>query len=330
MNTLKTFRMAGLLLLLSVPGALRAQGLPEMIGRIEGDTFSARGAVSVTRGVTFLASGSDVTLESGTARLVLVDGSEIDICGPAHLSLLKSGGTVTIALDYGRIHGRLAAALPVSVYTAQLLATPVSIAEKPRDVTIGLDRAGAMCVLATHGAVRLEPQLGGPGLMVPQNGEMTFSGGQVETVRDSPGECRCDVPVAKAEPPPARVKPPEVSIAASAAELKKAEKKEEPAKAAGEQVTFTAVMPPLTFDSSAPPKPAENSMHRQEMILLIREVRIVPAAIYTGRVEPKQKVSKATVQQTASSGSASTAQKVSFGTKFKNFFRRLFGEKAQT
>src|SRR5207245_6393642 len=53
---------------------------------------------------TVLRSGGDVRVKSGTARIDLVEGGQISICGPAHLSVLKSGGSLTIALDTGTIH----------------------------------------------------------------------------------------------------------------------------------------------------------------------------------------------------------------------------------
>ena len=53
---------------------------------------------------TVLRSGSDVHVKAGQARIELIEGGHITICGPAHFSVLKSGGSLTLALDTGTIH----------------------------------------------------------------------------------------------------------------------------------------------------------------------------------------------------------------------------------
>ena len=64
---------------------------------------------------TILRSGSDVVVKSGSAHIDLVEGGNITICGPAHLSVLKSGGSLTIALDNGTIHMHVESSLALSV-----------------------------------------------------------------------------------------------------------------------------------------------------------------------------------------------------------------------
>src|SRR6266849_2827882 len=109
------------------------QGPPETVGRIFGDDIAVKGALNVEvengRSTTVLASGSDVLVRSGQARLELAEGGEIGICGPAHFSLLKSGGAVTLALDYGRIHARLLGSPALAIYTPLIVATPMAIGE---------------------------------------------------------------------------------------------------------------------------------------------------------------------------------------------------------
>jgi hypothetical protein len=88
-----------------------------------------------------------------------------------------------------------------------------------------------------------------------------------------------------------------------------------------------AVMPPLTFDAKNPnpPRPA-----RPEMVRLIREVRVQPAIVFRGRVEPKIKpvsLQKAASQESAEAAQDAQPKKPGFGTRLKNFFRRLFGGK---
>jgi hypothetical protein len=86
-------------------------------------------------------------------------------------------------------------------------------------------------------------------------------------------------------------------------------------------------MPPLTFDARQPHPPPPT---RPEIVALLGEVRVQPATVYAGRVEKHAKSRDARTPApgtlSASSG-AKTGQKVSFGTKLKNFFRRLFGRR---
>src|SRR5947209_14338695 len=127
------------------PCVLAAQAQSETVGRIEGDAIAVKGAVGVEvengRSITLLASGSQVTVKSGQARVTLAEGGEIGICGPAHLSLLKSGNSVTVALDYGRVHAKLDRGVPLTVYTPLIVATPVAIGDAPRDATVGFERS---------------------------------------------------------------------------------------------------------------------------------------------------------------------------------------------
>ncbi len=307
----------------------RAQA-PETVGRIEGTTFTASGQVRVARepghNTTTLLSGSEVVVHEGHARLILTDGSEVDVCGPAKLSLLKSGGAVTLALDYGRIHGRLAPSLPITVYTALATATPVSIASNQRDVVVGLEQQGNLCVNAVLGAVRLEHQLTGERLLAPQGAELTVPATSLNSITTSPGICRCDAPpqpvivgVSKdaAEAAAAQPKPPAPSVAPQPEPRARAAEATPPA-TPREEPRVIAVMPPLTFDAKNPnpPRPAG-----PEMVRLIREVRVQPATVFRGRVEPRKPAAP------RATGIDEKEKKPGFGTRLKNFFRRLFGGK---
>ena len=109
------------------PSRLSAQDLPVIIGRIEGDDLvvktATHGGVETDAGPTVVASGSDVTLRSGHALLLLDAGGEIIICGPAHFTLLKSAGAVTLALDYGRVHPSLDSPETLTIYTPMIART---------------------------------------------------------------------------------------------------------------------------------------------------------------------------------------------------------------
>lgn len=333
--------MAGLLpLLLLAPLLLHAQAPPETIGRIEGDAIAVKGAINVEvengRSTTVLTSGSEVTVRSGEARLELVEGGEIAVCAPAHFSLLKSGGAITLALDYGRVHPRLERGVPLTIYTPQVVATPMAIGDAPRDATIGLDAAGAMCVLAERGAVRIELQLTGQTLLVPQGGEIALAGGQMETLRGTSGGCRCEVLAARAKPVEGP-KPPELSVPAPARlaqpikpreKNEKAEAGDDPKPPTIEEPIYKVLMPPLMFDASKPVPPPEPST---ETILLVRRVRVRPVVVFRGRVEAPPEPPPVTVAQaqppiallSPAAEDPPAKKEVTLAARIKNFFRRL-------
>ena len=147
--------------------------LGDAVGAIDGESISVEGPMSVEvvqgKVKTVLRSGSDVHVKAGQARIDLVEGGSITICGPAHFSVLKSGGSLTVALDTGTIHAHLESDQPLTIYTAQIQAHPISIGNGPEDTLVGLDASGAMCVRANKGAVRIEQQLTGQSVVIPQN-----------------------------------------------------------------------------------------------------------------------------------------------------------------
>lgn len=330
-----------LLLLCLVPRTLAAQAPPETVGRIEGDDIVVKGPIRVEvesgRSTTVLASGSDVTVRSGQARLALAEGGEVGVCAPAHFSLLKSGGAITLALDYGRVHARLGSGVPLTVFTPLIVATPIAIGEAPRDVTVGLEAGGAMCVLAARGAVRIEQQLTGQNLLVPQSGEITLAGGQLESLRGVTGACQCEALLARAAPPP-QPKPPELSVPVPATlarpsqppeKTNNSEKnaeavmREEPKPPAKEEPIYKVMMPPLTFDATAPAPPPGPSA---ETILLVRESRVRAAVVFRGHVEPAAEPPPAVrpARKASKSEDAPPKQEVSVGARIRNFFRRLW------
>jgi len=333
-------------LLLLLPAGALAQSAGETVGRIEGHDIAVKGQVNLVRegnrSATVLASGSEVTVRSGQARITLADGGEIDICGPAQFTVLKSGGSLTLALGEGRVRARLADTPAITVYTALIVAAPLAVGDGPRDATVGVEADGSVCVLAARGAVRLEEQLTGRSLTLPENGEMILPGGQLEALRDARGECQCEGNLARGEPA-APVSPRSGAVAVGPGDSEKtdAAKREAP-KPAREEPKWTVVMPPLTFDAARPP-PALDP--RPETILLVREVRVQPAIVFSGRVErPRKKKNRrehtgATARgerlDIAAAPADAAPQAVApekkqgggFGTKFRNFFRRLFGRK---
>ncbi|HXN99922.1 MAG TPA: hypothetical protein VN881_12675 [Candidatus Acidoferrales bacterium] len=198
--------------------ALRAQQTAaNAIGRVEGNDISVEGgagAASLGNGVPIggagngqllsfsVSNGSVVTVHVGQARMALAAGGQIDICGPAKFTVLESGGAITLALNFGRMRVQLPATTALRIYTPTIVATPLDIGGAVRDITVGLDLNNSMCVLSTSGAIRLEQQFSGEGLIVPQAGEFFLAGGNLVPVAGAPGSCECTAFVARTAPPP--------------------------------------------------------------------------------------------------------------------------------
>lgn len=265
-----------------VPLRAAQEQAPETVGRLSGDDVAVGGAVSFAtesgQSTAILASGSEITVRSGQARIQLDEGGEIDICGPAHLSLLKSGGAITLAVDYGRVHPQLNAQVTLTIYTPLIVATPVAIGRQALDVTIGLDQQGQLCALSASGAVRIEQQLTGSSLIVPEGGEMSFAGGELSAGIAS-GACVCQLTVAKSSMPAPVLR--ELSIPMHPP-VEPAKPSAPAATAPPEEPIYHVYMPPLTFDASAPAPPPEAD---PETILLVREARVRPDVVFQGRVE---------------------------------------------
>lgn len=187
-----------LALALLAPGALRAQLPAGTIGQVEGKDISVEGGTpvpdtppsAVIQNI-FVANGGIVTVHSGQARLTLLAGGHLDICGPAKFTLLQTGASVTVALNFGRLRVQLPAGTSLRIFTPTIIATPLDIGGGPRDINVGLDLNDSLCVLASSGALRLEHQFTGEGLIVPQSGEFFLAGGKLVPVAGTPGSCLC-------------------------------------------------------------------------------------------------------------------------------------------
>src|SRR5262249_3343963 len=165
---------------LHVPGAGASDQLPwDSVGVIEGEDIVVSGSVSVEvvngKSRTILRNGSDVRVRSGTARIDLTEGGQISICGPARLSVLKSGSALTLALDSGTVHAHIEREPKLTIYTALIQAHPISIGDGPQDLLVGFDTQGEICIRANRGAVRVEQQLTGQTVVVPQMGDVLLA-----------------------------------------------------------------------------------------------------------------------------------------------------------
>ncbi|HEV3254848.1 MAG TPA: hypothetical protein VG033_10590 [Candidatus Acidoferrales bacterium] len=310
--TRRARRLAGLLVLgLFVPAILQAQDRLAIIGHIEGDDLSvqdsAASASPQNPGSILLTSGSIITVRSGQARVELTAGGQIGVCGAAKFTLLASNAAVTLAVSYGRVRVHLDGSTPLVLYTPTVVATPVAIADGSRDVTLGLETTGSLCVLASHGAVRLQQQFTGETLTVPQPTEMFLAGQQLKALPGGSAHCECDALNARAAPRPSPSIPAtapavvpaapaavaksaapetrasvELSIAAPAAPHAAQTPKTPPASVPEhEETAWKVVMPTLAFDANAAAAPPDPS---PAIILLVREVRIAPDWVFHGTV----------------------------------------------
>lgn len=329
--------MAVLIAGLSATHARRAdQAASDTVGTIEGEAISVQGPLSVDilngRSKTVLRSGSDVRVKFGQARMELVEGGQLVICGPAHLSLLKSGGSLTVALDSGTVRVRVEPAPALTVYTAQIQATLLPIGSGTQDALVGFDSTGTMCIRTNTGALRLENQLTGQSVVVPQGSDVVVPSGPLENLRNGPGKCSCELKITKeilAQPTPARV---EISRPATPEEIRAKDSwpAENPAK---DKPFYNVLMPPLSYDASAA---VQRNNFDPAFILLVRSARVHPTLIFHGRVEGDSVVAEnsglsgkgqpvsGTPRTTSRPSSPAPPKDSSLYGRVRAFLRRLF------
>ncbi len=267
----------------------------DTIGVIEGEAIAVSGPMNVQvvhgKVETVLRSGGDVRVKSGTAQIALIEGGVIKICGPAHLSILKTAGALTVALESGTIHAHIAHDMLLTVYTAQIMAQPIAIGDAPQDMLVGFDNPGTMCIRSTRGAIRIEQQLTGQSVVIPQTGDVLLLNAQLDSLRTSSGLCKCELQItdAPADAPaesPAQV---QVSRLATTEEVHKKsfDAKPElpatppPAKSADDEgPIYQVIVPPLVYIANAKVQPEIDP----SMIILVRRVRVRPTVIFQGRV----------------------------------------------
>lgn len=311
------------------PSALSDEVPSDAVGAIDGDTIAVTGPMSVEvvhgQVKTILRSGSDVRVKTGQARIELVEGGSLTICGPAHFSVLKTGKSLTVALDTGTIRVQLDTGLAITFYTPQIQARPIAIGNGVEDALVGLDTNGSMCIRANSGAVRVEQQLTGQSLLVPQSGDISLANGQLESLQSSTGHCTCDW---QGTSRPSTVAT-EISNLATAEDSKKRaqESKAAPPAAAPQQEKqepiYQVFMPPLSYDA----KSKVQSEYDPSLIVLVRRVRVRPTLILQGRVEGEAVVAKATAPQAVGAPKLPANAKPtdqSAWEKVRNYFHRLW------
>jgi hypothetical protein len=224
--------------------ARSADAPPGAIGQVEGRDVTVEGGtatstnVSATPGI-FVSNGSVVTVHSGQAEMTLFAGGEVDICGPAKITLLKTGDAITLALNFGRMRVQLPPTTALRIFTPTIIGTPLFISGGQRDVTVGLQLDDSLCVLAGTGAIQLEHQFSGEKLIVPQSGEFFLNAGQLVPVAGQPGSCHCQFVKEQSPPPP----PPPIPEYAQAA----------PAPPVKPEVAPLTAVPPTVEQNVSPP-----------------------------------------------------------------------------
>jgi len=129
--------------------------------------------------------------------------------------VLKSAGALTVALDSGTIHSYVDQEPSLTIYTALLQAKPLAIGGAAQETLVSLEANGGLSVRAIGGAVRIEQQLNGQSIVVPQSGDVFLSNGQLAGMKAGGGHGSCDLGELKFQPPPLQV-----SVPATAEEVK--------------------------------------------------------------------------------------------------------------
>lgn len=316
----------------------------DTVGVIDGEDIIVSGSMKMEfdhgHAKTILRSGSDVQVKSGQARIDLVEGGNIVVCGPAHFSVLKSADSLTLALDFGVIHAHIVHEPALTIYTVQLQARPIAIGDGPEDILVGFDATGTMCIRASSGAIRLEHQLTGQNVVVPQTGDVLVTNGQLDALRSGEGQghCTCEPPISSIALPAAPATEVSTLATTGVIEKKQGETKPRvphpvsPAVPAGEEPVYQVFMPPLTYDANT----KLQAEFDPKLVVLFRRVRVRPALIFQGRVEGEPvAVASNALPQNPPSASARSAPKTTskpaqsgpddsmFG-RVRSFFRRLW------
>jgi hypothetical protein len=298
---------------------------PGAIAWIQGNDISVDSGTTTVPSVPasgstlFVTNGGVVVVHSGDARMALLGGGEVQICGPAKFTVLSSGNAITLALNFGRLHVELPAKTALRIFTPTIIATPIDISGGARDVTVGLSLNDSLCVLASGGALQLEHQFSGEKLIVPQSGEFQLDGGRLRPVAGTAASCACEamqngapqseplehagesapviVPMQPKDTADTAAKNAGAAVEAggsAGAEFAIGPGANEshpvvPARKASPASTepppivpaYTVTVPPLSFLASFPKPPPDPEL---ETMLLVREAQVLPEWEFTGRV----------------------------------------------
>jgi hypothetical protein len=321
----------------AAPG-IRAQATREFVGRVEGHDFVVENSLGqpIPPGElsALLSSGNRLVVRSGQARILLEGGGDILICGATQLDILKAQGAITIALDHGTVRVHVKKSDPVSVFTPLVLATTVAIGGGERDVTVGLEQSGQMCIRAKSGAVRVGQQLSGENLLVPQFGGLTLSGAQINAVSASAPGCTCEADATKLAPPRANMvqstPSANVETVASRPSFNRPQITAPLAQTSSstdagtppvvDESALSTLMPGLVFNAANPDEPYDPTL---ETVALAHSVRVRDETIIHGTVEPKGNYGNVAAPKKTSGGNS--GDHLGVFSRIGGFFRKLFG-----
>ena len=290
MRSRSHFAPAGFLALalLLVPTLRAAVDTADHVGRIEGNDISIDGAAIGLNAPAAgnVSNGNVVTVHEGQARFRLDAGGTIAVCGPAKFTVLQSGGAITLALEFGRMHIEIPATVLLRIFTPSIVATPLDIRGGTRDLTVGLDQNDLLCVIASSGAVRLEQQLSGEHVIIPEAGDFSINSAQLLPVANVGRSCQC---AATPEAMPAsapRAAPPQIAAVAPAPSAPDGSDADRQAAPSAPQPVHQ-IDAPVAFSANGvasppPPKPTAESA------MLVREVHADPDWEFTGQVESSE------------------------------------------
>ena len=320
------FALCAMALAFFHPHALAAPVAPqsspagqEAIGRVSGDDVSVTGEVSFERQngrtTALLASGSELMVRSGEAKVDLPGIGDLILCGPADLSIVKSGPAITIAVNYGQVHLQISATAQLTIYTPLLIATPQAIGDRDRDVTVGLEQSGDLCITAISGAMRIEEQFSTESLIVPQGGDVLIDRGELRSMHTGSRKCSCELLVSQA------TSQTEMQLNAAAHTSPNVPPARRSAEA-GDQPIYRIDVP-LTFNASSftPVGPSP------EALVIIRESVADPANSFRGIVRPALSAPPAGTSHTTS---APHNSKLHFFARLFRLFRHQKAPEAQS
>jgi hypothetical protein len=335
--------------------AVCAQQAQTIVGTVDGRDVSVASADSQSAALvradtgasTEIASGNVVTVTTGQARVMLASGGELDVCGPAKLSLVEAGDNITVGLDFGTLRVQLPLSTSLRVLTPTAVATPLDINAAPRDVTLSLGSDDSLRVNAASGALLVENQFSSEKLVIPEGGQFSFAQGKlVPLPQDSKCECIMNdsrsLPQVAGAPAIGPIAPAKTSSAVSIladSNNDDAEPsidysvlahpnethplnpppKHAPVSPPPDSATYKIVAPPLTFSASSPtppPGPASG------MVLLIRTVEVEPDFEFTGHINPPPIGAPSPAHEPTSRQRRepkSSAEKQGFWAKLKHF-----------
>ena len=194
-----------------------------------------------------------------------------------------------------------------------IVATPVAIGPGPRDLTVGLDQSGSLCAITTRGALRIEQQLAGQGMLVPQGGQVSFNGGELNAVRTSTQACSCELLVVAET----LKKQFTMNLQTQAPLHPSANQRPTPPPAAlPSDVPVYRITVPLTFDARKPTPPASDP----PTIIIDEEARLQPKLDFEGDVGPPPPAPPPTPTPAALAKSPATKS-----AKKPGALRRFFG-----